>query len=364
MAYGDFAAFTPVKFSLKLIEVLYNKTIYSMVTNTNYEGEIKKAGDEVVVRTAGTINLNPYTKGMTLVKQALNPTKESMFIDQLHYFSFGVDDVDEIQNDIPAMTEYAINAKKDMQKVIDLEILDYARRNVLGDNVLGGDYETGTVAVASDGTVTGTGTTFVALHVGGYFKADGHTKWYEVTARNSNTEIEIQDLGADPYSGGVISSGASYIIKGATPVTITKDTIYEKLVDLYQVLDASLTPDEGRFLVVNSRFKAMIKKAPEFIPAIESAYNGIVKEGHVGEIAGFQIYSTELVQGDNTNGYYFWAGTKEFMAFAAQIMKTSVIPSEADPNSFMGTCKGLLVFGRKVFEGNRGRGAIMRVIFG
>jgi hypothetical protein len=48
------------------------------------------------------------------------------------------------------------------------------------------------------------------------------------------------------------------------------------------------------------------------------------------------------------------------MAFAAQIMKTSVLPSEMDPNTFVSTAKGLLVFGRKVCEGNRGRGAVLR----
>jgi len=41
-------------------------------------------------------------------------------------------------------------------------------------------------------------------------------------------------------------------------------------------------------------------------------------------------------------------------------MKTSVIPSEADPNSFVATCKGLLVYGRKIFAGNRARGAVLR----
>jgi predicted Rdx family selenoprotein len=56
----------------------------------------------------------------------------------------------------------------------------------------------------------------------------------------------------------------------------------------------------------------------------------------------------------------FFAGTTEFMAFASQIMKVSVLPSESDPNTFVSTCKGLLVWGRKVFAGNRGRGAVLR----
>ena len=126
------------------------------------------------------------------------------------------------------------------------------------------------------------------------------------------------------------------------------------------MLSQALTPRAGRFIVVNAALEGIMRQAPEFIPAVESAYNGVVKEGKLGRIANFDVIFSELVDGNNTTGYWFFAGTKEYMAFAAQIMKTSVIPSEMDPNSFVTTCKGLLVWGRKVFEGNRGRGAVLR----
>jgi hypothetical protein len=87
------AAFTPIKYSLKLVELLYNDTLYPSITNTKYEGMIKDSGDRVRVRTAAKITLSAYTKGMTLVKQELNPTYEDLLIDQNYYFSFGVDDV-------------------------------------------------------------------------------------------------------------------------------------------------------------------------------------------------------------------------------------------------------------------------------
>jgi hypothetical protein len=87
------SAFTPVKYSLKLVELLYNDTLYPFITNTQYEGTIKEAGDRVRVRTIGKISLSAYTKGMQLVKQELTPTSEDLIIDQQQYFSFGVDDV-------------------------------------------------------------------------------------------------------------------------------------------------------------------------------------------------------------------------------------------------------------------------------
>jgi hypothetical protein len=358
---NQLAPFTPIKFSLKTVELLYNDTLYPFITNTKYEGEIKDSGDKVRVRTAAKITLSNYTKGQTLVKQDLNPTSEDLEIDQLKYFSFGVDDVDKIQNDIDAINEYAMNTKRDMSELIDADILNYGRKNVHGDNAVGTDYSTGTVAVAATtGVVTGTGTTFTAAMVGGFFKATGHTKHYIVTAFTSGTSITIADVGGTAYTGGAIAGGTAYVIKAATAVAVTKSNIYAQIVALRTVLGQRLAPKEGRFLVMNSQAEGVLLQAPEFIPAVQSAYNNVVEKGLIGTIAGFKVYTSELVDGNNTTGYWFLAGTRDFMSFAAQITKTSVVPSEADPNSFVSTCKGLLVYGRKVFEGTRPKGAVLR----
>lgn len=354
------SAFTPVKFSLKLIEVLYNETIYTLIANTNYEGEIKKSGDRVRVRTAARITLSDYTKGMTLVAQDLNPTYEDLIIDKAKYFKFVVDDIDKIQNDISAIDNYAQNAKGDMSEVLDADLLSYARKNVKGTNVIGTAYATGTAAVAATtGVVTGTGTTFTAGMVGGYFLHNTTSTYYLVTAFTSTTSITIKDLDGVAYTGGAMADGA-YTIAGAVAIALTKSNIYAYLVQLGTVLSQALTPRAGRFLVANAAMEGIMRQAPEFIPAVESAYEGVVKQGKLGRIANFDVIFSELVDGNNTTGYWFFAGTKEFLAFACQIMKTAVIPSEMDPNSFTDTCKGLLVWGRKTFAGNRGRGAVLR----
>ena len=358
------SAFTPIKYSLKLIELLYNDTLYPFITNTNYEGSIKDAGDRVRVRTIGKISLSTYTKGMQLVKQELTPTSEDLIIDQQQYFSFGVDDVDKIQNDISAITEYAATTKRDMATLIDTDILAYGAKNVLSANMLGSTttgYNTGTISIAATtGVVTGSGTTFTAGMVGGILMGTSGVS-YLVTAFSSATAITIKDLDGVAYTGGVVTDQA-YSIKGAVAATLTSSTVYNKLVDLSTVLDQSLCPSEGRFIVVNGALKGLLRKAPEFIPAVQSAYDNVVKKGLLGEIAGFTVYHSELIAGNNTTGYWYVAGTKDFISFATQISKVSVVPSEADPNSFITTCKGLLVYGRKVFAGNRARGAVLRAI--
>ncbi len=361
-------AFTPIKFSLKLVELLYNDTLYPYITNTQYEGMIKDSGDRVRVRTAGKISLSKYTKGMELVKQELTPTYEDLIIDQQQYFSFGVDDVDKIQNDIDAINEYAANAKRDMAELIDTDILLYGRKNVWGGNVIGTSYSTGTCSVAATtGVVTGSGTVFTAGMVGGFIKFAALPNYYYVSAYTDATHITVTDVGSASYTGGAIAPAAAnttYVIKGASPLAVTEKTIYRSLVDLSTAMSASLAPREGRWIVVNSAVEALLRNAPEFIPAVQSAYNGVVEKGLIGSIAGFKVYFSELVDGNNTattGGYWILAGCKDFLSFATQISKVSVIPSEADPNSFITTCKGLLVYGRKVFAGNRYKGGAMRI---
>jgi hypothetical protein len=354
-------AFTPVKYSLKLVELLYNDTIYPQITNTSYEGAIKDSGDRVRVRTAGKISLSAYTKGMQLVKQELTPTYEDLIIDKQYYFSFGVDDIDKMQNDINAITEYASNTKNDMSELIDTDILAYMPTQVNYTNMVGTSYATGTGAIATTGVVTGSGTTWVAGHVGGIYKTASLSKSYIVTARASNTEITIKNLDGSTYDGGSVSA-ETYTIEGAVALSTAKATAYQRLVDLSTTLNKSLAPRNDRFVVVNAAFEGVLRQAPEFIPAVESAYSKVVEKGLIGTIAGFKVISSELVAGNNTTGYWYVAGTKTFCSFALQIMKTSVIPSEMSEDSFISTCKGLLVWGRKVFNGNRAHGAVLRTV--
>jgi hypothetical protein len=360
------SAFTPIKFALKTVDLLYNDTLYPSITNTKYEGQIKDSGDRVRVRTAAKISLSAYTKGMTLVAQDLNPTSEDLIIDQQHYFKFVVDDVDKFQNDIPTMTEYSKNVKNDMEDLIDIDLLSEMRKGVgisddgVTSNALGTDYATGTVSiVAVTGAVTGSGTTFTAAMVGGYLKSATHTAQYLVTAFASTTSITVTDLDGVSYTGGTIS-GEAFNIAAATAVAVTKSNVYAQIVGLRTALGKSLSPKADRYLVINSQAEGLLMQAPEFIPAVQTAYTDVVVKGLIGKIAGFNVYTSEHVDGDNTTGYWLCAGNKEYMAFAAQIMKTSMLPSEADPNSFTATAKGLLVYGRKIFEGNRAHGAVLR----
>lgn len=363
----DLSANTPIKYSLRVIELLYNETLYPKVTNTKYEGQIRDSGDRVRVRTLGRLTLKQYEKGTTLVAEDLNPTYEDLVVDNEWYFKFNVDDIDKLQNDIDTINEYAQNGKEEMAEKIDSTLFSYMRKNVHGANAVGTNYSTGTISIAATtGFVTGGGTTFTSAMVGGFFKPSTLSNYYLVTAYTSATQITVTDLDGSGYSGGAIASspGDTYVINAATLRQVTKSNIYASIVELRTRLGQQLTPKAGRFLIVNSEFEGALLNAPEFIPAVGQAYDNAVKGGMIGRIAGFDVYTSELIEGNNTTGYWFLAGTRDFCSMALQIMKVNMIASSQSENSFMSTCKGLLVWGHKVFEGNRGRGAVLRATIG
>lgn len=361
------AAFTPKKYSLKLVSKLWNETLYSKVTNNDYEGEIKDSGDRVVVRTEQDISLSTYTKGMTLVAQDLTPVSEELVVDQQFYFKFVVDDIDKMQNDIKTIDRHSDNGRRQMSKKIDTDIFTYASREALGDNYVGTDYAVGTVTVtAVTGAVVGVGSTWTIGMLGMPFKATGHTKYYTIATFTNGTNITICDQGtfASPsYTGGAIGGGTAYNIKAATALAVTKANFYAQLCLLGQVLDTSLCPQDGRWIVFNGRAKAIARQMPEFIPAVTQAYDNVVISAKIGMVAGFEVFQSELIVGDNTLGFFIPCGDKGFLSFAMAILKTAIVPSENDPNSFVNTCKGLLVWGRKVFDGTRARGAMGRFTF-
>ena len=371
------AANTPIKYSLKLVEILYNETIYTKVTNTNYEGEIRNEGDRVRVRTLGKVVLSTYTKGMALASQDLAPIFEDLIVDKAQYFKFPVDDIDKLQNDVNTINEYAALSKQAMQETLDTDVLTYMAQNVHPDNLIGTTYNTGTAVVTTGtGAAVGTGTTWTNAMVGSYWQsATGHSTRYIVVSVTSSTAAIIADIGTvtgstGSYSGGnLVLTGGTYsggaasgvsTLTAATALAVTKGNIYSQIVLLRTRLGQKLTPKEGRFLIVNAEFEGILLQAPEFIPAIGVAYEDAVKGARIGRIGGFDVFSSELVPGNNTQGYFFIAGTKDFCAMALQIMKTSISDSSQDPNSFTSTVKGLLVWGKKVFAGNRGRGAALR----
>ena len=74
----------------------------------------------------------------------------------------------------------------------------------------------GTVAVTTSGVVTGIGTNFLSSHNGLPFKLPSIARDFVISAVTSTTSITIQELDGTTYTGGIITAGATYIIRNGS----------------------------------------------------------------------------------------------------------------------------------------------------
>lgn len=166
---------------------------------------------------------------------------------------------------------------------------------------------------------------------------------YKMRAAQAVKEWKDQWIHATMYAG----APASATLGSATvPITLTKDNVYGYTVDMGQLLDDNNAPKDGRFLLANPAFKALLLKSPEFTRAT-SMGDGVVKTGFIGEIAGFEVYiSTNLNTTGSGVSVPFIFATRDFCTVADQLVETDECKIE---NQFGKKYKALWVGGAKVF---------------
>lgn len=355
---SDYGTNVGEKFAKNALKIFFEQAIAPEITNQDYEGEIKGGGaDRVNVLTFGALALKNYT-GSAMSVDTPSESEGTLVVDQKKAYYFQIESFAKFSSYVDNADSTLIQtAGKTLGETVDAFILGLYG-DVGSGNRVGTDYTTGTVAVTvTTGAVAGTGTTFTSAMVGLGFKATGHTTWYRIKTFTSTTAIVIEDDKDDEtsaYTGGAISAGASYTIEANTAITVTKSTIYAQIVALRTKLNKAKVPMSDRWLVVPSDIEALLVQAPELIPAVDSAYDEVVKRGLVGFVAGFKVYRNEQVSGDNTTGYYCLAGHKSFITMAMAFTESEVEPFIG---GFGNNYKGLTVYGAKVIDERRKAGA-------
>ena len=106
---NNLSNFTPEVWTQELSAVLDNNGVMMKCVNRNWEGDIKKSGDTVHIRTFGNIAVNTYTG--TISYTDLTSPMQDLVIDQQKYFAFLVDDISKAQANINIMDGYLQRAK-------------------------------------------------------------------------------------------------------------------------------------------------------------------------------------------------------------------------------------------------------------
>jgi hypothetical protein len=342
-------------FAKNALQVYFETSIADNITNQDYEGIIKGGGaDKLNILTFGALTIQDYTPGTSLTLETPTESQGQLIVNQRKGFYFELDDVSKWAMYAADPDSTLIqNAGKQIQERIDAYILGL-HGDVAAGQRIGISYTTGTVEVAATtGVVTGTGTTFTSSMVGKGFKAVGHTEYYRVKTYTNATTITIEndlDDEASAYTGGAIAGGANYEIEANVSLVVTNNNIYGYILQLDRILNDAKILRTDRNLIVSPAIASVMKRATELIPAVATAYDDIVKKGLLGTIAGFTVYQSTQVVGDNTTGYWILAAHKSWCTKAMAYTKSE---TENVPGQFATAYKGLTVFGAKVVDERR-----------
>lgn len=140
---------------------------------------------------------------------------------------------------------------------------------------------------------------------------------------------------------------ANHLIgSNSTPITLTKDNIFEYFVEAGKLLDQDGIPSEDRYAVIDEDTKALLLKSPDYVKAT-SGGDDVVRSGKVGMLAGFEVHMTPRIPTlSGVKNLLFMH--KDYISLAFQIPPEHIKTYE--PEKQFGTgIKGLALYGSKVF---------------
>lgn len=282
--------YIPVLFSKKVLRNFYADSCYPLIANTDYQGDITKMGDSVIIRKAPTMTIDDYTVGGSLTYRIPTSTAVELNIDTAKYWAYKLDDIDELESDLNLMNEFSANAAKQLEVAIDTDVLAVYAAGAHTDN-----------AGASAGAISG--------------------------------NIALGTSGAG--NGVAITGGES-------------GTALDFILSCNQVLDEQNIPDMNRWIILPSWYLTMLKSGVLRRADVTGDATGVVRSGVVGMIDKFLVLrSNNLPWDDNNKNSTVIFGTKEACTFAMQITKTEELRI---PDSFGTYVRGLAVYGKAVVQ--------------
>ncbi len=126
--------FSPEVMSKKLRRNLDNDSVWLDCINRDYEGEIKNAGDTVVINQPGNITVGTYVKGTAMTSESPEGNNMLLEINQQKYFNFDIEDIDKVQANINLVDKYFDRAKTAITLDKDTYLSGIAWAGITGSN--------------------------------------------------------------------------------------------------------------------------------------------------------------------------------------------------------------------------------------
>jgi hypothetical protein len=178
-------------------------------------------------------------------------------------------------------------------------------------------------------------------------RAQTNVNVMDTAMRHSAWELRKR---ADTFIAGLMAAEVpdeNCIGSATTPEVPTRDSAYERLVDLGVLLDEGNTPTDGRFVVVPAWFHGLLLKDDRFVRSGTGRGDVRLANGEVGEAAGFRILKSNNVPQTSGEKYKIVAGHSVATTYVEQILDLQTYKPE---KRFGDAVKGLHVYGAKVLR--------------
>ena len=303
--------FIPTVWSAKLNAKFYASTVFSEISNTNWQGDISGMGDKVIIHTAPTITVSNYTAGGSLTYQVPTPNTLEMVIDKAKAFAFQINDVLEYQAKPNLLDMFSADAGEQMKITID--------SNVLYNTI------------------------------------------FQAAAANQGANAGLK---SGSYSLG---TAAAPVVVNAT--SGDANNILTKILQMASVLDEQSVPENERFLLLDPATRALLMNTNLAQAQFMGDSSSMVRNGKIGTIDRFTTYVTNQLPFANAGGTNWVsgygdetsipaaanaakrrvivAGHKSAITFASQITKMETV---RNPNDFGDFIRSLNVYGFKVVK--------------
>ena len=289
-------AFVPEIYSQKLLKESKEMTDFkNNMTNNDWEGEIKSAGDTVHICTPDLSNIT-IGEGVVPDTTSVYPKSITLAIDKSKSFQFKFNDIEQAQSQFNMMEGYMSSANELMMIEVNREL---------------------EVAVLNDANVPNVGTT---------------ASPFVVSSATINTAFNR--IKRVLQSNKALSPSGFYTFKGnkeqalqLAPIVTISPALFEELVNSTVLTHPTVQGDD------------------------------ILYKGVVGQIAGMKIFVDTLLSGitsdddatyyavENSKKYVAIAGTKMGITFAEQYNKVEKL---RDPQTFADIGRVLYLYGYKI----------------
>jgi len=149
------------------------------------------------------------------------------------------------------------------------------------------------------------------------------------------------------YNGVTTTTPDNALASRALGTGASDEDAYETLIDLGVLLDESNCPTNDRFCLVPPWVEGLLLKDPRFVSFGTAANEARLRNGRIGQAAGFEIRKSNNIYSALSSTYAIIVGSKQACTFAWQITKTEAYSPE---KRFCDAIKGLQVYGAKIMR--------------